>query len=340
MPVTTSNTVAAADYNATYALIEDVLGLGENGWGLPLLTASPVSPKKTISAYEYNNLLKDINVAHTHITNANTSTTTVTTGSSVLTASYANALSDLTNWLRDSSRRYTCHPNQYFLAQLAGGGTTNNLIPAAGTSLRTGAWGSGTNSSTVTASIIHKAISAFRSSTAARYYFNQGNFLTFTPFYQGAGLNDLDAEWANFIDWINTIGDNFTYGLSDYVSGNKVKEWNSGSLYVHVLADKSGDQSRVNFEITFGNTANPNLQVSPAVGLYRVVIPSGLSLSYGRVNSAFMFATFDERVNSIKSMPLRKFNHRIINPKLSQNPVYSKHFKLSSVINNNKSTGI
>lgn len=325
--------VTATDYNNTLAVLDNMLGLGEDGWGLPLLSSSPTSTKNVIRAYEYNNLLKDINVAHTHITNANTSTAAVITGTTLVSAAYANELLDTTNWLHNVTRRYTCHPDQFFKAQLSAGGTTSTIIPTSGVSVRTNGWGSGTNST----SIMHKAISAFRSRLAARYYFNQGNYLTFTPFYQGVGLNDLDAEWTNFIDWINTLGDNFTYQRSDYLSGDKTKQWNSGSLYVNVVADRATDQSSINFTITYGNNSSPKLLVSPNVAAYRVVIPSGLSLSHGRVNNAFIFATIeDTTIISKKAMPLRKFNHKIINPKRS----YSQNFRMNSILGSTPTNNI
>jgi len=339
MTVTNTNLVTAADYNSIYTILENHLGLGDSGWGLPLLSSSPtVSPRK-ITAYEYNNLLKDINIAHTHITNATTSTAYVVKDTTVLTAAFFNQLLTTTDWLYDASRRWTAHPEQYFKANLATGGTATDMSPLSAISERTLPWGANGISS-----IYHEATAVFRSPSAARYYFNQGNFLSFLPYYSGTGLNDLDAEWANFIDSIRN--NPFKYNRTDFIAGDKEQEWNNGgTLNVKVRADRSLDQSIINFTTTFWNTANPNLLITPAVGTYKVIIPSGLLASYGNTINPLMFND-DETISFRKTMPSVSFKHRNITKyglsyfrNSLENVKITEFFNLKSK-NINKSTGI
>lgn len=338
MTVTNSNNIAAADYNSIYAILEDHLGLGDNGWGLPLLSSSPTIPFRKAGAYEYNNLLKDINIAHTHITNATTSTGYIGQGTTVISAALFNQLLNTSNWLHDSSRRWTSHPDQYFKANKATGGTGTDMVPLSASSERTLAWGANGISS-----IYHEATAVFRSPSAARYYFNQGNFLSFLPYYSGTGINDLDAEWANFIDSIRA--DPFIYNRTDFIAGDKEKLWeNAGTLYIRVKADRSLDQSVIDFTVTFGNTANPNLLITPAVGTYKVIIPSGLLASYGRTINPLMFG--EDRISLRRTMPGLSAKHQNIKYGSSHvrssltNIKITESFDLKSKNIINKSTGI
>ena len=268
MTVTSSTVINSALYNNNLSLVEDVLGLGENGWGLPLLAAIPTADGRRITAVSYINLLKDINVAHTHITNASSSTVAATS-STIIGANYTNELSNIVNWLYDDTRRYTCHPQQYFQLNLVGGGTTSNIAAPLGASTRTLAWGS------VSASQIeHHVTCRFRSRLAARYYFNQGNYLTWAPYYTtGSGfINDLDAEWANFIDYMLESEQEYTYGRTEYLVGDSTTAYTSGTLYINIIANRSTDQATIDFTIQYGNVASPTLVISPAVGVFNIVL--------------------------------------------------------------------
>jgi len=265
MTVTTLTTINSNDYNTDVNLIEDILGLGENGWGLPLISSNPTPSGRKIYASSYNNLLKDINVAHLHITNASSSTVAATS-STTIRANYTNELSDIVNWLYDDTRRYTCHPQQYFRINKAGGGTTSTLIASSATSIRTYSWGAND-----TTQISHEVTCRFRSRLAARYYFNQGNYLSWSPFYTTGFINDLDAEWATFIDYLAVNGV-VHYGREEYITGDSLVEYTSGTLYVSVYANRSDDEAAVDFKILYGNVATPNLLITPAVGVYNIIL--------------------------------------------------------------------
>jgi len=135
-----------------------------------------------------------------------------------------------------------------------------------GSSIRTLAWGA--NDIT---QISHQITCRFRSRLAARYYFNQGNYLTWKAFYTVGFVNDLDAEWANFIDYLS-ISDDYRYGRAEYVVGDSLTEYSSGTLYINVIANKSDDEARIDFTIQYGNVATPNLLISPAVGIYNITL--------------------------------------------------------------------
>lgn len=261
-PKTTSDTFNHNDYDDIQTLLGDVLGIGENGYGLALIRSSPIEIDDTVTALEWNNLVYDTNILHQHITNTTTSTPYVSTGSSVITAASVNELYATNTWLYDDSRRYTCHPSQFAIST----GTSVLFYPG-GDSLRTLPWGVDTNA------ITHKVVSQFANRLSARYYFNIGSYLTLTPYYQGIGVNDLDAEWANFIDYLRQPANQFIYDRRLYNTySSTTTAWTSGTLHVSIDANRSADLASIEFVTTYSNNANPDLLITPAVGIYNITL--------------------------------------------------------------------
>ena len=270
MSVTTTTQISITEFNDLQAKIDDVLGLGENGWGFPITFSRPANPSVPIPAAGYSSLLKDINLIHQHITNTSTTTLSVSTGS-VIYANYFNNLETITDWLRDDSRRYTCHPNMF-----AFDGTTSTFYYDS-TSTRTLPWGANG-----TIQIQHKITTSFPSRLIARYYFNSGCYLTFNPYYSTSTLttvntntlNDLDAAWANFIDdFYEPGGRRYIYDREKYVTyDSTTTEWTYEDLYISVQADRSVDQASVDFTISYGNRLTPDLLIAPAVGVYTITL--------------------------------------------------------------------
>jgi len=267
MTVNSNTLIATTDFDALQELVTDVLGIGENGWGFPSTISRPANPSITIPVEGYVSLLNDINLIHKHITNTNSSTQAVTS-SSVISASYFNTLIDTTAWLRDPSRRYTCHPDMFARDPI----TNTSTFYYDSTSTRTLPWGGNTG----VTQIQHKMTTTFPNRLTARYYFNSGCFLTFNPYYEAPSttLNDLDAAWQNFIDdFYSPGGRRYVYDRQKYVTyDTTTTEWTYEDLYISVKADRSDDQASIDFTITYGNRLIPTLLITPAVGVYTITL--------------------------------------------------------------------
>ena len=257
--------ITATDYNNVHLSLHDILGLGENGYGLPLIDSDPIdtSGNVTITAFQWNHLLSDVNKVYQHITNVLTSTQVIVTGT-VVSSSFIDGVEPAVEWCYDNARRYTCHPSQFYVDPEA----NTSTFYADGVSLRTLPWGILENS------ITHRVLTQFENRLSARYYFNLGCFLTFTPYYEeDTGLNDLDAEWADFIDYLRAPAQEYRYSRSDFITySSTVTSWSSGTLSVSVTADKSVDESAVEFIIVYSNNASATLIVSPAVATWAITV--------------------------------------------------------------------
>jgi len=261
LPTTTGAVIATTDFNPTQAILEDILGIGENGWGLTSIQSNPVPPGKRIYARDINGLLADVNLVNQHITGGFTNISAVVTGTGVVNHNTANDLYDATQSL--VANRYSVNPNQFLISD----GGYSTIFYAGGDSLRTFPWGIDTNV------ITHKVVTQFPNRLAARYYFNMGCYLTYTPYYSGFGLNDLDAEWANFIDYLRDPARTYTYDRQKFVSyDSTTTAWTSGTLHVSITADRAADLKSVEFTVEYRNDASPDLLISPAVGIYTITL--------------------------------------------------------------------
>lgn len=263
MTIFVGTTVAHTDFNIAQTLLDDIMGIGENGYGLPLIQSTPQELYWKIGAYQWNNLISDINYVHQHITNSNTSTGYVITGTDVLSANTINALISTTEWLDDPIRRYTCHPSKFLVNTV----TDSTTLYSGGNSVRTLPWG------VTTSEITHRVVTSFQNRLSARYYFNEGCFLNFLPNYSGIGLNDLDTEWANFIDYLRDPAQEYRYDRAQFVTySSTTTSWNSGTLTVSVTANKSDDEKSIEFIMKYRNNESSTLIVSPNVGVWNILV--------------------------------------------------------------------
>jgi len=264
MTITAGTTATHLDFNLIQSNMEEILGLGEDGYGLALISSVPAEEKQIAWTQAWNNLLNDVNLVNRHITNTNTNIAVLVTGTSIISASPIDALLTTSTWLLDDTRRYTCHPSQFYFS-----GNTSTFVGADSTSTRTLPWGAnGTNK------VTHRLIASFPNRLAARYYFNLGSYLTWTPYYDDTtALNDLDAEWANFIDYLSVPERKYTYRRYEFVNyTSTTTNWNSGTLSVSVVANKSLDETRVEFIISYANNATATLIVSPTVATWSILV--------------------------------------------------------------------
>jgi len=261
LPTYTGNIINHNDFNEIQSTLENILGVGQDGYGIPSLKSNPVNYNSKITAFQWNDLLYDVNALHEHITGAFTSTQSVVTGTTVVNHSIVSDIYHVTQSLIPN--RYTAHPSQFLISD----GGISTIFYNNGDSLRTLPWGIESNV------IRHKVVTQFPSAIAARYYFNLGCYLTYTPYYEGTGLNDLDTEWANFIDYLRAPDLTYIYDRDKFVTYDSITtNWTSGTLHVSIQADRAIDFKSVEFTITYQNDASPNLLISPAVGTYTITL--------------------------------------------------------------------
>lgn len=264
-PLNTGDVPNNFDFTSTQVVIKDILGLGDNGWGLSFIESDPVYSGMRIDAAQWNKLLYDVNTVYQHVHTVFTSTTSVTTGSTVINHSFPNDLYSTAQALVGS--RYTVDPSQ-FLTAYSG---TSTVFYTGGDSVRTISWGG-----TSTTYIVQNVISHLPNNTFAKYYFNQGCYFSFTPYYSGLVLGgSIDVQWVNFIDYINT-NDPYTFDRTKFMAqlaypgipSSKTWNWTTGSLQVIVSAELKTDLSSIEFRVEYdnNNTSTVGVQIGCGIG--------------------------------------------------------------------------
>lgn len=265
LPVSTGSFISASDYNQIYSIVSDVIGPGDNGYGLNLFYSQPVSLQYSATVEQWRNLQYDLNTAHIHITNTGTATALVSS-STTITAAFVNEMWNGANFVYNN--RYVCHPEQYIDTA-----TNTTLYTVGGVSERTTStvWGEVGNES-----ITHQVNVVWASRLVQRYFFNTGGAFVWIPYHTGESitgnsLNDLDTAWANFINYIQAIG-GWNYDKSIYDTWTTTSTiYNSGTLRVSVLAAKETDRS-IRFSFTLTNTDSPGLEIVPTTGYYNIIV--------------------------------------------------------------------
>jgi len=255
---TPGSPISVTDYNDIQVILDDILGLGENGYGLPQTTSSPITGgRATIN--QWNALITDLNTVRRHMTNTGTSTAYFVSGSTIVSTTTINKLYSDSLAIQNSNNRWICHPNQFYVS------SGNKTLFRDSISLRTTAWGTQTNS------ISHQVVATFPDRLTARYYFNLGSYLNFVPFINGRGSNDLDGEWINFINYLRAPVNEYRYTHNEYVNYlSTTTTINSGTLQVKILAEKAIDEASIKFTVTYKNNASSTIYLLPSVSVYNL----------------------------------------------------------------------
>lgn len=279
-PVSSGTTITTASFNDIYDILYEVIGIGEDGWGIQDFFSSPASLNTRISARGWQNLRIDlVETAYQHITNStSTWTTSISTGSVITTSSHNQAW-EVAQYVY--ANRHECAEEQYFRDPI----TEVSTNTTGGSSSRTIVWNNNTQTS-----ITHVVRARWANRLLARYFFNSGGYWTWTP-YQGYNiLNDLDLGWANFIYEIQTDQQTnpLKYDRAAFVAqspGTTATIYPVGSsrsypdttyeydtLSVNVEVFKSSNEQYLEFTITFANSDAPTLVITPSVGYWNEVI--------------------------------------------------------------------
>jgi hypothetical protein len=257
---TSGNPILKSDFNNSQAILNDVLGVGENGYGRPVTWSDPVETTQIATAKQWNRFIQDLNLIHQHVANVSTNTAYFNTGTSIITASTVTNLISSVNYVSDAVRRYTCHPSQFVVYQ-----STSTFFYDS-TSTRTLAWG-------VDPTLItHEVVVSFPTRLKARYYFNMGSYLTFVPYYQGNVIADIDGEWATFIDNLRLPAQEYRFDRQKYLAGSISTTWTSGTLTVGVLALVSADEKSIKFTTSYSNSESTTVYITPSGSTWTILI--------------------------------------------------------------------
>jgi hypothetical protein len=265
LPVTSGTEIISSHYNDIQAIMSDVLGMGENGYGLTLTLSDPVTNQNRSTAQVWQNLKTDIDIAYNHITNTGSSITTIVTGTTVISAAIINEYWTAANYVND--HRYECHPLQYFVDEDSGA----TLITDGGSSSRTSGWGLVPDRA-----ITHVVNIVWATPAERSYFFNCGGILEWKPYHTnapmvpGTTLNDLDTEWASFINYVQNRG-GWDYNRQTYRDWDTTSTtYSSGTLRISILADQETDKS-IRFVCTFTNAETPQLEIVPGNEYYNII---------------------------------------------------------------------
>lgn len=259
-PISPGSTATVADYMDSYSVINDIIGIGENGYGVPVPWSGPVSTKTRIKSRDWNYLQRDLNSIFIHVTNTGTATTTVT-NTTIVNSTLSNTVYSGVNEIE--GQRYICHPDQYYADPV----TNETWNTTNGTSTRTLVW-----DMEASAEITHKVNAAWTTPLTARYFFNQGGYFIYKPFYANTGTTaTIDTQWVRFIDHVQHLG-GFEYTRPYFVNtGTSVvtKSWTSGTLRISLVAERSVDKDQLLFTVTYKRRA---LELVPDRGYWNIII--------------------------------------------------------------------
>jgi len=274
--VSTSSSTLVTHYNQIQTLVQDVLGIGEQGYGLTIINSIPLgSATELVRARTWQLLRDDLAIIQEHTRGTLltiTTTTTVTNITATLTNAYAVLAEELANTVNN---RFNCAENQYYIDSVTG--ATNNFN--SGTVARTLPWGLSTDGNTAITEIQHKVRFQFVNRLAAVYFFNQGSYLTWLPYHLNNGVSGIDNAWASFINYIKgyLTATPLKYNRASYVaqspnSTSTVAAWSSGTLTMNVAVYKYSNAHTFDFIVKYGDTDSSILTVSPVVGAWKVEV--------------------------------------------------------------------
>ncbi len=278
-PFSTGTTITNVAYNELSDIVLEVIGIGEDGYGLYDAWTTPITSSMPIRARSWDNLIRDlINNCYHHITNINTTTNSYASVlNNISTATTSTTISvDLHNRLKEVAdfvlaNRYTCAEEHYYQDPQTGA----KIDFTGGVSQRTLPWG------VTKRSITHVTRVRWANRLVARYFFNTGGYLTWQPYYTD-GVNDtIDQDWSNFIDLVRLQMEDpaqeIRYDRAAFVgqlagTTSTVANYTEGSLYMNVEVFKSSGADYVDFTVTFGNNATDLLVVTPSTGYWNEIV--------------------------------------------------------------------
>jgi hypothetical protein len=286
-PLSTGTLITDAAYNELAATVIEIMGPGEDGYGLFNYFTTPITTAMPVRARSWGNLTRDlVNTIYHHVAHINTTTNTYSTVLPVNSATSGSAIGvELHNKLKEIAdfaltNRYTCAEEQYYRDPDTG--VTVNTTD--GVSTRTTEWGVSQDY------IEHRVRVRWANRLIARYFFNGGGYITWTPYHSNNGLSELDAQWASFINNIQTDQgiNELRYDRAAFLaqtagttatiypvgSGRAFPDptYEQGPLSCNVEVFKANNEAWIQVKATFRNSDSSLLVVVPTVGYWNFTV--------------------------------------------------------------------
>ena len=246
----------------------DIIGLGDQGYGLATYTSFPVRRGNRISVSQLQGLFRDLNTVTQHVSGQFTTTMEITTGSAI-TSSTFTALWRLKEYVNQA--RFQLHPSQRstYTGAL---GITEDIWNQNSTSTRTQLWNT-TSTSTVNyiSTITHQTRIEWATTSLARYFFNSGGDLVFKPFWTtgtgqmastSASFSVLDNAWARFVGTGTAFVTDWSYTRADFVKteSTTTRFWGTAStLSIVVTVVRLPDLRGVDFRVDYRTLVGGNI---------------------------------------------------------------------------------
>ena len=267
MPVSSGDTIQAAEYNNLQSRINTILGngSGSDGYGQSL-SSSQITALSNVTAANMDNLLTDLNKANAHQTGTNTSISNIAVGDIIGANASAEsatvdgsgnvtldpATTDTSKGFNDFETAMTTIENNRFSVAVS-----QASVEGAITSQRTTAWnGTITHSFTVT----------FNDADHRRHFFNTGGEIRFTANISG-GSGAKTNDWRTMLSNMGTIKFNYTSttstgtgtgtAIGNYdLTGSYQQVFQKGGSGVYAENDyivraKANSTSQIEFEVRF-----------------------------------------------------------------------------------------
>lgn len=193
-PVQTGTTlVLSSDKNTIQSRIREVMGVGEDGYGISALQSRLHSTGTTIRASHFQALYDDLNRIYIHQTGNSLSAANTFSSSTLISAPAVNYLNTISQYVIDPNNRYFVHPSQSTASV--------ELIDP-----RVSTW-----ATNITATVL----CTWTSELQANYFFNSGGILKVQTNHLDNWASLREREWARLLTEIGTSS--FTH--SNWVSG-------------------------------------------------------------------------------------------------------------------------
>lgn len=259
--------IQADDYNRIQYRVEEILGLGLDGYGLAAVRSTPVADSNVITRSQWNNLLFDLNRIYTHVSGTATNYSQLTATTTVITTTRHVDLFTITNSIYfNEGLRYSCYPGDGFPTQFFNEGGEDTT------------WRFGISPTTTTV-WYGQCDTIFRmrwvTPLLARHFFNAGGQVVWEPVFGPGQAESLsDAEWARFLTLYRNGGyEPYIYKRDDWITTatTKIVTYSSGTKEIVITAEKnlttdpasSQYPDRIRFSALLRDTAVSEFLVAP-----------------------------------------------------------------------------
>ena len=192
-PVTTATQVLSVDKNLIQNRIREVMGIGEEGYGISALQSRLHSTGTLVRASHFQALYDDLDRIYQHQTGNNLNAANTFSSATVITTASVNYLNTFSQYVIDPNNRYFVHPSQSTASV--------ELIDP-----RVSIW-----STEISSSILCTWTSVLQ----ANYFFNSGGQLQLQTNHQNNWSTAREKEWARLLTAIGTSS--FTH--SNWIAG-------------------------------------------------------------------------------------------------------------------------